>query len=333
VTLALGSSLALLLYPHNLTGLLSTNSGKVVKRNAALLPIYTILLVLIGLLGYAAIAANVHVSSAYGANEALPMLFVKMLPSWFAGFAFATISVGALVPAAIMSIAAANLFTRNIYREYLRPHCNEREEASVAKTASLIVKFGALAVILWLPTKLAINFQLFSNSLIIQTLPAIFIALYTRWFHKYALIIGILGGLVVGGGMAIAEKFASVYPLVIAGVSIPIYIAIAALAVNLTLCVVFTLLFRTLAIPDGEDLTTSPDYVSHPVGMGGKQGVASQAYARVLSQTPRPEPSFLAQETSLTSLRERKRSTTSGRVPASPPYADTYMDASDLPRQ
>ena len=232
VTLALGSAFALLLYPHNLTGVLSTNSGKVVKRNAALLPIYTILLVMIGLLGYEAIAANIQISPTYGANAALPDLLLKMFPSWFSGFAFATISVGALVPAAIMSIAAANLFTRNIYREFLRPHCNEREEASVAKTASLIVKFGALAVILWLPAKLAINFQLFSNFLIIQTLPVIFIGLYTRWFHKYALMIGIVAGLTVGMAMAIAEKFASVYPFVIAGVSIPVYIAIAALIVN-----------------------------------------------------------------------------------------------------
>ena len=42
-------------------------------------------------------------------------------PDWFAGVAFAAIGIGALVPAAIMSIAAANLFTRNIYKEYLQP--------------------------------------------------------------------------------------------------------------------------------------------------------------------------------------------------------------------
>jgi solute:Na+ symporter, SSS family len=307
MTLALGSAFALLLYPHNLTGILSTNSGKVVKRNAALLPIYTLLLVAIGLLGYEAVAANIHPSGIYGANAALPDLFAQMFPSWFAGFAFATISVGALVPAAIMSIAAANLFTRNIYREYLRPHCDEREEARAAKTASLVVKFGALAVILWLPTKLAINFQLFSNFLIIQTLPAVFIALYTRWFHKYALMIGILGGLAVGGSMAVAEKFASVYPLVIGGVSIPVYIAIAALVVNLFLSVVFTFVFRMLAVADGEDLTTPLDYVHHPVGTGIKHVVGSPGYAHGLPETPLPVPSFAKQDVPLTSLRERKK--------------------------
>ncbi len=49
-----------------------------------------------------------------------------MFPSWFAGVAFAAIAIGALVPAAIMSIAAANLFTRNIYREFFKPGRHHR---------------------------------------------------------------------------------------------------------------------------------------------------------------------------------------------------------------
>ena len=120
-TLALGSALALFLYPHTLTGILSTNSRKVVKRNAALLPAYTLLLGLMALLGFMAIAAGIKPSPIYKANIALPALFAQMFPPWFAGFSFAAIAIGALTPAAIMSIAGSNLFTRNIYKEYFRP--------------------------------------------------------------------------------------------------------------------------------------------------------------------------------------------------------------------
>ena len=135
-TLALGSALALFLYPHTLTGILSTNSRKVVKRNAALLPAYTLLLGLMALFGFMAIAAGVKLSPIYKANSALPALFAQMFPPWFAGFAFAAIAIGALTPAAIMSIAASNLFTRNIYKEYFRPTCTEREESRVAQKLS-----------------------------------------------------------------------------------------------------------------------------------------------------------------------------------------------------
>ncbi len=206
ISLTIGSALALFLYPHALTGVLSTNSRKVIRRNAALLPAYTLLIGLIGLLGYVAIAAGIQPSAAYKTNSALPALFAAMFPGWFAGFAFAAIAIGALAPAAIMSIAAANLFTRNIYREYFRPNCTEREEANTAKTASLLVKLGALAFILLIPTTLAINLQLLSNIWIIQTLPAVFLGLYTNWFHRRALLIGLVGGLGVGTGLEIARR-------------------------------------------------------------------------------------------------------------------------------
>ena len=266
VTLALGSALALFLYPHTLTGILSTNSRKVVRRNAALLPAYTLLLGLMALLGYMAIAAGIKASPIYKANIALPALFAQMFPSWFAGFSFAAIAIGALTPAAIMSIAASNLFTRNIYKEYFRPTCPEREESSVAKTVSLIIKLGALAFILLLPTTDVINFQLLGGIWIIQTLPAVFLGLYTSWFHRYALAIGLVGGLVAGTWMVVIQNFvSSVYTISFAGLHIPAYAAVSALIVNLLCCTVLTLLFRTLGISAGRDATRPADFEANPV--------------------------------------------------------------------
>jgi SSS family solute:Na+ symporter len=123
-TLALGSALALLLYPHSMTAILSASSSHAVRRNAAMLPAYSFVLGLLALLGFMAIAAGVDKLPEYAAgfkqfkaNFAVPALLLQMFPSWFVGVAFAAIGIGALVPAAIMSIAAANLFTRNIYKE------------------------------------------------------------------------------------------------------------------------------------------------------------------------------------------------------------------------
>src|SRR6201996_696775 len=61
-TLALGSAIAIVLYPHTATGVLSAGSGRIIKRNAALMPTYNLLLALIALLGYMAIAAGIHTS-------------------------------------------------------------------------------------------------------------------------------------------------------------------------------------------------------------------------------------------------------------------------------
>lgn len=272
-TLALGSALALFLYPHTLTGILSTNSRKVVRRNAALLPAYTFLIGLICLLGYVAVAAGIEPSPLYKSNSALPALFAKEFPDWFAGFSFAAIAIGALTPAAIMSIAAANLFTRNIYREYFRPTCSEREESNTARTASLVVKVGALAFILFFPTTFAISLQQFSNIWIIQTLPAIFIGLYTNWFHRRALMVGLLGGLLTGTLMVVSRNFeTTVFPISLGSLTIPMYTAIPALAMNLLLCVAMTPVFRMFGVSTGHDDTAPTDYEAHPVA-GSSEGL------------------------------------------------------------
>jgi solute:Na+ symporter, SSS family len=105
-TLALGSALAAFMYPHTLTGVFASRSAQTIRKNAVLLPAYTLMLGLLALLGYMGHAAALKLSSP---NDVVPTLFQTLFPSWFAGFAFAAIAIGALVPAAVMSIGAANL--------------------------------------------------------------------------------------------------------------------------------------------------------------------------------------------------------------------------------
>ena len=107
-------------------------------------------------------------------------------------------AIGALVPAAIMSIAAANLFTRNIYKEYLKKDATPRQEARVAKIASLVVKLGAVAAILFLNPQFSIDLQLIGGVIILQTLPSVALGLYTRWLHRGGLIAGWVAGMVAG---------------------------------------------------------------------------------------------------------------------------------------
>jgi solute:Na+ symporter, SSS family len=267
-TMALGSALALFLYPHSMTGVLSSSSRDVIRRNTAMLPAYSFLLALIAALGYMALAAGVGKNPAYAAgfakydaNFAVPALFLDSFPPWFVGFSFAAIAIGALVPAAIMSIAAANLFTRNVYREYIRPTCSGQEESTVAKVASLVVKFGALAFIVLVPQKYAIQLQLLGGVWILQTLPAIVVGLYTRWPHRRALLAGWAAGMGVGTFMAYELHFkATVYPLHLGPVTIPGYAALWALLVNLAVAGIATFAFDAAGASRGEDVTRPEDY-------------------------------------------------------------------------
>jgi solute:Na+ symporter, SSS family len=247
------------------------------------LPAYSFLLGLLALLGYVAISAGVTpiVNESTGrpdSNTLVPQLFSTQFPDWFAGVAYAAIGIGALVPAAIMSIAAANLWTRNIYKEYIAKDATPKQEATQAKWASLVVKFGAVAFILFIDPQFSIDLQLIGGVIILQTLPAVAIALYTRWLHSKALIAGWVVGLGWGlyllwtipnpaankdhfGGSALTLSKLNIFGWTPFGDStVQIYVGIVALAANLIVAVVVTAILRAAKVKDGRDSTRGRDY-------------------------------------------------------------------------
>jgi SSS family solute:Na+ symporter len=260
-TLAIGSAMALMLYPHTATAVLSAKSANVVRRNAAMLPAYSFMLGMIALLGYIALAANVVTKDP---NAAVPLLFLKMFPEWFAGFCLAAIAVGALVPASIMSIAAANLFTRNLYGVFAARRATPRQESEMAKVVSLAVKFGALVFVLRLPALYAIEMQLLGGVWMTQLFPSVVLGAFTRWFNPWALLVGWAAGMATGTGMAVALGLkSSVYPLHLFGGVYAMYAAVPAVVVNLAVSAGLTGLVKVCGL--GERF-------------GGVDGTAAEAY-------------------------------------------------------
>jgi solute:Na+ symporter, SSS family len=282
-TLAFGSALALFLYPHSITGVLAARDRGTIKRNMAALPAYSFVLGLLALLGYMAIRAGVKPIVTGGkpdSNTIVPGLFDAMFPSWFSGIAFAAIAIGALVPAAIMSIAAANLWTRNIYKEYLKPDATPAQEAQMSKLASLVVKLGALLAILVLDPQFSIDLQLIGGVIIAQTLPAVGLGLVTRWFHRGALIAGWVAGMITafwtlytipavvytaaGKPPTVTKEHfgGSAFSLSKLGFDTKwtIWAGAVAIIVNLLVTIVATLILRAMNVPEGIDETRPDEY-------------------------------------------------------------------------
>ncbi|CAJ0702393.1 Monocarboxylate transport permease protein [Ralstonia edaphis] len=240
-TLAIGSALAAFMYPHTLTGIFAARSADTIRKNAVFLPAYTVLLGLIALLGFMAYAAGIKVTNN---NDVVPALFNALFPSWFTGFAFSAIAIGALVPAAVMSIGAANLFTRNFWKPYVAPDLTHAGEEKVAKVISLIVKAGALVFILFLPTKFALDLQLLGGVWIVQTFPSVVFGLFniSNRFRAPALLAGWAAGMIAGSWLAFSDGIKPVHTFVIGGDKYTIYTGLAALAFNIIVAVVVQLL-------------------------------------------------------------------------------------------
>jgi SSS family solute:Na+ symporter len=250
----------------------------------ALLPLYSIMLGFIALLGYMALADKTtaaNVKKAGNAQLAVPYLFQHLFPSWFTGLAFSAVVIGALVPAAIMSIAAANLFTRNIFKEFFKPDATPRLETRVSQWASLLVKLGALAFAVYLPKTFSINLQLLGGIWIVQTFPTLVFGLFTRWFHRWALLAGWLGGMIFGTIAAynvstpttshwagsVDTLFGHTY-----------YIGLSALILNLAITLILTPVLKAARVAEGADethpdqYTADPEQTPAPVPAGARTG-------------------------------------------------------------
>lgn len=257
LTTAIGSGLALFLYPHAITGLFAARGPKVVRRNMSLLPINAVFMGIAALLGVMALAAGISPKDG-NPQYAVPQLLIEMFPPWFAGVAFAAIAMCALVPAAIMAIAAGNLVSRNLYGQFARREVSAASETLISKLVSVFVKVGALVFVLTLDTSLALNFQLLAGIWLLQILPTILTGLTGRYpTMSRALLSGLTVAVVYGTWAAYQVKTADGAPFGGSAappffLTNPIYIAVSALAVNLLVVAVVGVLTWITRSRDGD---------------------------------------------------------------------------------
>ncbi len=240
LSMFIGSSFALYLYPHAINGALSAKSGKTLRKSMSLLPIYGIglaLLTLFGILIFAVPNALAIVKSTANGLLTMPAIALETLPQSIVGFVFVGIFIGGLVPAAIMAIASANLLTKNVVMPFkkIKPY----SQTKLAKWLTVVIIFIALGFVFVVSPTYAIQLQLLGGIIITQTLPAVFLGLYSRKLDWKALIAGWIVGIATGVWLVLlANHFktlaTSIYPTPLG----PLFIGIIALTLNLVVVVV-----------------------------------------------------------------------------------------------
>jgi SSS family solute:Na+ symporter len=253
-SLAVGSALALLLYPHVLVCAFAARDADVVRRATPWLLVWTALLGVVATLGLAASAAGVDTPGGH-AELALPLLLRDALPSVLAGVVLGAVGIAALVPAAIMSVASGAMFASNIYVEYIDRTADAQQQARVARAVSLLVKVGAVAFALALPTQDAITLQLLGGVWILQTLPAVVLGLYSRRPHRYAVLAGLAAGLLLGTALVVRDGLVAVTTLSFLGQEVGVYSALVALVVNVVVVVLLTPVLDAARVSRGVDAT------------------------------------------------------------------------------
>lgn len=254
VTLAIGSALALLLYPHVLLPTFAARSADALRRASIGLMAWTALLALLALAGLAAVANGVQVPVGR-AELAVPVLVSEVMPSMWSGLVLGGLAISALVPAAVMSVAAAATFASNVYAEFVNPTALPAQVTTVARVVSVLVKFGALGFVMGLQARDAITLQLLGGVWILQTLPTVLLSLRWRRPHRYGLLAGLVTGVVLGTWLVAAQGFVAVSVVDLGGMRVGVYAGLLALAANLAVTVIATPLLDHWGVPRGLDST------------------------------------------------------------------------------
>jgi SSS family solute:Na+ symporter len=265
LTLVLGSALALLLYLHIMTGVLAARNRATVKRNLAALPVYTMLLGVTGLLGYLAGLPRRATSPGYLAG----------LPQRAAYRGRSQHHRARALRDYLPRLVRRHRLRRHRHRrsgpsrDYVdsrgkpvhpqrlpgvhSPRCQRRSGNPGQPPRIARGETGRVGAILLLNPQFAVDLQLIGGVIILQILPAVAIGLYTRWLHRYALVLGLIAGLITGllllyqipqpgpGGTVIRAHFGgSSWPLAKLGfdTTMSISAGLVALAVNLIVAVI-----------------------------------------------------------------------------------------------
>jgi len=144
-----------------------------------------------------------------------------------------------------MSIGAANLFTRNIWKAWVNPAVTSAGEAQVAKITSLLVKVGALLAILFLPTQFALDLQLLGGLWILQTFPALVFGLFVNWFGSSALLAGWAVGLFGGSLVAWMDGLRPLHSLTVGETTFSVYTGVLALLANIIVAVLVNVALKS----------------------------------------------------------------------------------------
>lgn len=183
-------------------------------------------------------------------SQVVPQLFLAIFPSWFAGFCFAAIAVGALVPASVMAIGAANLIMHNILPRH-------SESVTGSRLAGFGVKIGALICVVFLNAKFAIDLQLLGGVIILQTFPALIMG-YCRSACPRPPDRGWIVGSLTGLGLCWMDGLKPVHPIAFAGFSASVSTGLLGLVINIAVTLALGSVIRLALGASPSTLRTGP---------------------------------------------------------------------------
>ncbi|MCO0598468.1 sodium:solute symporter [Peribacillus butanolivorans] len=183
-------ALGLFMWPHMFGASLSSKSAQVLRRNAAMTPLYQIVLVFVLFIGFAAV---LQVPGLESQDLALFKLAKMTFDPWFVGIIGAAGLLTALVPSSMLLMTAAALLAKNIYK-VLKPDTTDKQISRISRFTVPIIALLAL-YFTFAGGEMIIMLLIMAYGFVAQLFPALFFSL---WKKNPITVQGAFTGIFVG---------------------------------------------------------------------------------------------------------------------------------------
>jgi SSS family solute:Na+ symporter len=194
VSSALLTAVGFFVWPHYFAAVYTAKNGNILRRNAVLMPLYSVTMPLMFFVGLTAVLVVPGLSNG---DMSLLTIVRKTFPAWFLGVVGGAGALTAMVPAAIQLLTGATLYAKNLYRPIFAPLATDQQVARLAKVMVLALTLGALLFAIYSSPTL-VSLLLLGYAGVAQLFPGVVLGLYSR----RVTMAGIFAGLATGIGVA-----------------------------------------------------------------------------------------------------------------------------------
>lgn len=187
------TGLGFYMWPHVFGSVFSAKSERVIKRNAIIMPLYQLPILLVIGVG---LTAFLVLPDLKNGDLAFLALVAKTYPSWFLGFVGAAGAVTAMVPASVLVLFASTLLSKNIYQSIIKPTASEEAVMRLSRVLLMVVTGLALVFAIFFPNEL-VNLLILGYDGVCQFFPGVVFGLFWPRVKKEAIIAGLIAGLTI----------------------------------------------------------------------------------------------------------------------------------------
>jgi SSS family solute:Na+ symporter len=193
VTTVLLISFGFYMWPQYFAASFTARSGRILRRNAVIMPLYVITMPLMFFVGFSALLIAPGLS-----NGDLSLLTVvrKTFPAWFLGIIGGAGALTAMVPAAIQLLTGATLYSKNLFRPILAPGMTDKQVAKLAKIMVLVLTSGALVLAIY-TSKSLVSLWLLGSAGVAQLFPGVVLGLFSKRVNTSGVFAGMATGITV----------------------------------------------------------------------------------------------------------------------------------------